>query len=138
MWFYHYAFLSCHLAEINERTSPPARLNLAKGAFPPFDPVLHGKVHDGTGFLNRLQILQSCQQDPSLKVLIKRVSHGMTQRKSYQKRSRWLNLFGDHTVEGDGNRGDTLCLDGPLDQPHRLIAGASGGRHEHSIHPIRL
>ena len=111
-------------------------LDRAKITFLSLDMVEFREVRDRSGLSNLRKMLQPLHQDLPLKLLIKRITHGVAQRKSHQQSSRRLHTFGNRTVKRYGNGRNPLCLDGPLDQSHGLIAGPSGRRQEHGINPI--
>ena len=60
----------------------------------------------------------------------------MPQGKPHEQRPWWFHSLGDRSIERHGDRWNSLFLDGPLDQPHGLIAYPSGRCQEYCFGPI--
>ena len=78
-------------------------LDRAKFAFSPFDMIGFREVNDRSWLRNLYKISQPLRQYLPLKLLVKRVPHGVAQGKSHQQSSRRFYFLGDSPVEGYGD-----------------------------------
>ena len=99
-------------------------------------PPAEGQVDDGPRLADRVEGTERLQDHgallPDMTGFAKRVTEGPFQENG----TGWPDLFGVIAHDRNADSRDTGLLDGSLDQPHGLVAEASGWRQQDHVHPV--
>ncbi len=100
--------------------------------------LVFGKVKfdESSGRINFLNILQQNAKHLDLTKRLAGKAQGVTQRETRIDCPRWLYLAGDFLGQADRNGRNTGRFNDALDQPHGLIAEASGRREKGNIDAV--
>lgn len=94
------------------------------------------RSHDSAGFSGPDQHCQSGSNDPQLYLLRAGWPQWRSIRKPNKQRTRRLDALDDIATHDDTDGRDTLCLDGPGDQSHGLLAQRSTRCEKRGIYPL--